>query len=157
MRSECSSAQLCLWVVWKKKKRKEKQGDGQGVVHFKALLFDEWIKGKKYTQWWQFWRKEGFIWEMSADVRSRSNQTNRPNAELFWRFSLSVFPLQTVVMAVFENDKSPEMQLRFWNHWHARQPTAKQRVIDIGMFLTSQNPHTCNHYLIAKLTRILCM
>lgn len=49
-------------------------------------------------------------------------------------FSVTSPPLQqTVVMAVFENDKSPEMQLRFWNHWHARQPTAKQRVIDIGM------------------------
>lgn len=48
-------------------------------------------------------------------------------------------PPQTVVMAVFENDKSPEMQLRFWNHWHARQPTAKQRVIDIGMFF--KNTH----------------
>lgn len=36
-------------------------------------------------------------------------------------------------MAVFENDKSPETQLRFWNHWHARQPTVRQRVIDIGM------------------------
>ncbi|RCU34630.1 hypothetical protein DVA76_19505 [Acinetobacter baumannii] len=44
-------------------------------------------------------------------------------------------PLQTVVMAVFENDKSPETQLRFWNHWHARQPTAKQRVIDVGKFI----------------------
>lgn len=40
--------------------------------------------------------------------------------------------LQTMVMAVFENDKTPEMQLRFWNHWHSRQPTVKQRVIDIG-------------------------
>ncbi|KAK2825953.1 hypothetical protein Q5P01_020167 [Channa striata] len=40
--------------------------------------------------------------------------------------------VRTVVMAVFENDKSPEMQLRFWNHWHARQPTVKQRVIDIA-------------------------
>ncbi|KAM8913882.1 grainyhead-like protein 3 homolog isoform 2-T2 [Spinachia spinachia] len=39
--------------------------------------------------------------------------------------------VKTVVMALFENDKNPEMQLRFWNHWHARQPTAKQRVIDI--------------------------
>ncbi len=39
-------------------------------------------------------------------------------------------------MAVFENDKSPEMQLKYWNHWHARQPTVKQRVIDIGAFLT---------------------
>nr|XP_040056357.1 grainyhead-like protein 3 homolog isoform X1 [Gasterosteus aculeatus aculeatus] len=40
--------------------------------------------------------------------------------------------VKTVVMALFENDKNPEMQLRFWNHWHARQPTAKQRVIDIA-------------------------
>ncbi|XP_077415411.1 grainyhead-like protein 3 homolog isoform X1 [Vanacampus margaritifer] len=40
--------------------------------------------------------------------------------------------VKTVVMAVFENDKTPEMQLRFWNHWHARQPTVKQRVIDIA-------------------------
>ncbi|XP_028252188.1 grainyhead-like protein 3 homolog isoform X2 [Parambassis ranga] len=40
--------------------------------------------------------------------------------------------VKSVVMAVFENDKSPEMQLRFWNHWHGRQPTVKQRVIDIA-------------------------
>nr|XP_021323104.1 grainyhead-like protein 3 homolog isoform X3 [Danio rerio] len=40
--------------------------------------------------------------------------------------------VKTVIMAVFENDKSPEMQLKYWNHWHARQPTVKQRVIDIA-------------------------
>ncbi|MCI4382383.1 hypothetical protein PGIGA_G00014330 [Pangasianodon gigas] len=40
--------------------------------------------------------------------------------------------VKTVIMAVFENEKSPEMQLKCWNHWHARQPTAKQRVIDIA-------------------------
>uniref|UniRef100_A0A8C7PK87 Grainyhead-like transcription factor 3 n=1 Tax=Oncorhynchus mykiss TaxID=8022 RepID=A0A8C7PK87_ONCMY len=40
--------------------------------------------------------------------------------------------VKTVVMAVFENDKSAEIQLRCWNHWHARQPTVKQRVIDIA-------------------------
>ncbi|KAJ0062785.1 hypothetical protein NL108_007798 [Boleophthalmus pectinirostris] len=40
--------------------------------------------------------------------------------------------VKTVVMAVFENDKTPEMQLKFWNHWHARQPTIRQRVIDIA-------------------------
>ncbi|XP_071354007.1 grainyhead-like protein 3 homolog [Trachinotus anak] len=45
---------------------------------------------------------------------------------------LNATKVKTVVMAVFENDKSPEMQLRFWNHWHARQPTVKQRVIDIA-------------------------
>ncbi|XP_013131843.1 grainyhead-like protein 3 homolog isoform X2 [Oreochromis niloticus] len=45
---------------------------------------------------------------------------------------LTATKVKTVVMAVFENDKNPEMQLRFWNHWHGRQPTAKQRVIDIA-------------------------
>ncbi|XP_046904700.1 grainyhead-like protein 3 homolog isoform X2 [Hypomesus transpacificus] len=43
-----------------------------------------------------------------------------------------VSKVKTVVMAVFENDKSPETQLKCWNHWHARQPTVKQRVIDIA-------------------------
>ncbi|XP_028995455.1 grainyhead-like protein 3 homolog [Betta splendens] len=46
--------------------------------------------------------------------------------------NLPTTKVKTVVMAVFENDKAPEMQLRFWNHWHARQPTVKQRVIDIA-------------------------
>ncbi|XP_010877863.2 grainyhead-like protein 3 homolog [Esox lucius] len=46
--------------------------------------------------------------------------------------SLSTNKVKTVVMAVFENDKSAEIQLRCWNHWHARQPTVKQRVIDIA-------------------------
>ncbi|XP_021173150.2 grainyhead-like protein 3 homolog [Fundulus heteroclitus] len=45
---------------------------------------------------------------------------------------LTATKVKTVVMAVFENDKTPEMQLRFWNHWHARQPTVKQRVLDIA-------------------------
>lgn len=35
-------------------------------------------------------------------------------------------------MVVFDNDKVPVEQLRFWRHWHSRQPTAKQRVIDVG-------------------------
>lgn len=35
-------------------------------------------------------------------------------------------------MVVFDNDKVPAEQLRFWKHWHSRQPTAKQRVIDVG-------------------------
>ncbi|KAJ8385540.1 hypothetical protein AAFF_G00184940 [Aldrovandia affinis] len=45
---------------------------------------------------------------------------------------LSSSKVKTVVMAVFENDKNAEVQLKCWNHWHARQPTVKQRVIDIA-------------------------
>jgi len=36
-------------------------------------------------------------------------------------------------MIVFDNEKIPTEQLKFWKHWHSRQPTAKQRVIDVGM------------------------
>ncbi|XP_056447334.1 grainyhead-like protein 3 homolog isoform X2 [Gadus chalcogrammus] len=46
--------------------------------------------------------------------------------------NLTASKVKTVVMAVFEHDKSPEIQLRCWNHWHGRQPTVKQRVIDIA-------------------------
>lgn len=35
-------------------------------------------------------------------------------------------------MIVFDNEKIPLEQLKFWKHWHSRQPTAKQRVIDVG-------------------------
>ncbi|MGH0178330.1 UNVERIFIED_CONTAM: hypothetical protein FKN15_077303 [Acipenser sinensis] len=48
------------------------------------------------------------------------------------QLTLNTFASQTVVMAVFENEKNAETQLKCWNHWHSRQPTAKQRVIDIG-------------------------
>lgn len=46
--------------------------------------------------------------------------------------AITASKVKTVIMAVFENDKTPEMQLKFWNHWHARQPTIKQRVLDIA-------------------------
>lgn len=57
--------------------------------------------------------------------------------ERAWRLGLQTrvtwaLCLQSVVMVVFDNDKVPVEQLRFWRHWHSRQPTAKQRVIDVG-------------------------
>ncbi|KAJ7416624.1 grainyhead like transcription factor 3 [Willisornis vidua] len=41
-------------------------------------------------------------------------------------------PQESVVMIVFDNEKVPTEQLKFWKHWHSRQPTAKQRVIDVA-------------------------
>lgn len=35
-------------------------------------------------------------------------------------------------MAVFDNGKPVEEQIKYWKHWHSRQHTAKQRVIDFG-------------------------
>ncbi|XP_077193736.1 grainyhead-like protein 3 homolog [Paroedura picta] len=40
--------------------------------------------------------------------------------------------VKSVVMVVFDNEKIPMEQLKFWKHWHSRQPTAKQRVIDVA-------------------------
>ncbi|XP_038614282.1 grainyhead-like protein 3 homolog [Tachyglossus aculeatus] len=45
---------------------------------------------------------------------------------------LSSNKVKSVVMIVFDNEKIPVEQLRFWKHWHSRQPTAKQRVIDVA-------------------------
>ncbi|EMP28042.1 Grainyhead-like protein 3 like protein [Chelonia mydas] len=41
-------------------------------------------------------------------------------------------PQESTVMVVFDNEKNPTEQLKFWKHWHSRQPTAKQRVIDVA-------------------------
>nr|KAF6443894.1 grainyhead like transcription factor 3 [Molossus molossus] len=46
--------------------------------------------------------------------------------------ALSSNKVKSVVMVVFDNEKVPVEQLRFWKHWHSRQPTAKQRVIDVA-------------------------
>lgn len=35
-------------------------------------------------------------------------------------------------MVVFSEDKNRDEQLKYWRYWHARQHTAKQRVLDIG-------------------------
>ncbi|KAL2296087.1 hypothetical protein Nmel_017621 [Mimus melanotis] len=45
---------------------------------------------------------------------------------------LSSNKVKSVVMIVFDNEKIPTEQLKFWKHWHSRQPTAKQRVIDVA-------------------------
>uniref|UniRef100_A0A8D0HER3 Grainyhead like transcription factor 3 n=1 Tax=Sphenodon punctatus TaxID=8508 RepID=A0A8D0HER3_SPHPU len=45
---------------------------------------------------------------------------------------LSSSKVKSVVMVVFDNEKIPMEQLKFWKHWHSRQPTAKQRVIDVA-------------------------
>ncbi|XP_053123983.1 grainyhead-like protein 3 homolog isoform X2 [Hemicordylus capensis] len=47
-------------------------------------------------------------------------------------FHLSSNKVKSVVMVVFDNEKVPMEQLKFWKHWHSRQPTAKQRVIDVA-------------------------
>lgn len=39
---------------------------------------------------------------------------------------------QSVIMVVFSEDKNRDEQLKYWKYWHARQHTAKQRVLDIG-------------------------
>ncbi|XP_075764727.1 grainyhead-like protein 3 homolog isoform X3 [Pelodiscus sinensis] len=45
---------------------------------------------------------------------------------------LSSRRVKSTVMIVFDNEKNPTEQLKFWKHWHSRQPTAKQRVIDVA-------------------------
>uniref|UniRef100_A0A3Q3XCX3 Grh/CP2 DB domain-containing protein n=1 Tax=Mola mola TaxID=94237 RepID=A0A3Q3XCX3_MOLML len=39
--------------------------------------------------------------------------------------------VRSVIMVVFSEDKNRDEQLKYWKYWHARQHTAKQRVLDI--------------------------
>ncbi|XP_069751756.1 grainyhead-like protein 3 homolog isoform X2 [Narcine bancroftii] len=50
--------------------------------------------------------------------------------------------VRSVIMAVFDNGKTPEEQLKYWKHWHSRQHTAKQRVIDFD-YKESNNTISC--------------
>ncbi|XP_030075473.1 grainyhead-like protein 3 homolog isoform X1 [Microcaecilia unicolor] len=52
---------------------------------------------------------------------------------------LSSNKVKSVVMVVFDNEKNPEEQLKRWKHWHSRQPTAKQRVIDVADYKENYN------------------
>ncbi|XP_056330925.1 grainyhead-like protein 2 homolog [Danio aesculapii] len=47
--------------------------------------------------------------------------------------------VRTVVMVVFGQEKCRDEQLKYWNYWHTRQHTAKQRVLDIADYKESFN------------------
>ncbi|XP_029022639.1 grainyhead-like transcription factor 2b isoform X2 [Betta splendens] len=47
--------------------------------------------------------------------------------------------VRSVIMVVFSEDKNRDEQLKYWNYWHSRQHTAKQRVLDIADYKESFN------------------
>ncbi|XP_072890779.1 grainyhead-like protein 3 homolog isoform X2 [Hemitrygon akajei] len=51
--------------------------------------------------------------------------------------------VRSMVMAVFDNGKSQEDQLKYWKHWHSRQHTAKQRIIDFADYKESNSTISC--------------
>lgn len=40
--------------------------------------------------------------------------------------------LQSVVMLMFREEKSPEDEIKAWQFWHGRQHSIKQRILDAG-------------------------
>ncbi|XP_078094036.1 grainyhead-like protein 3 homolog isoform X2 [Mustelus asterias] len=50
--------------------------------------------------------------------------------------------VRSMIMAVFDNAKTPEEQVKYWKHWHSRQHTVKQRVIDFD-YKESSNTISC--------------
>ncbi len=69
---------------------------------------------------------------------------------------VSLFPLQSVIMVVFGEDKCRDEQLKNWKYWHSRQHTAKQRVLDIGemiiVILLADRPAFYTHGLTGFLS-----
>lgn len=44
------------------------------------------------------------------------------------------FRLQSVIMLMFREEKSPEDEIKAWQFWHSRQHSVKQRILDAGKF-----------------------
>jgi hypothetical protein len=42
--------------------------------------------------------------------------------------------LQSVVMLMFREEKSPEDEIKAWQFWHGRQHSVKQRILDAGEY-----------------------
>lgn len=43
-----------------------------------------------------------------------------------------ILPLQSVIMLMFREEKSPEDEIKAWQFWHSRQHSVKQRILDAG-------------------------
>lgn len=43
--------------------------------------------------------------------------------------------MQSVIMLMFREEKSPEDEIKAWQFWHARQHSVKQRILDAGKFI----------------------
>lgn len=44
----------------------------------------------------------------------------------------SSIPLQSVIMLMFREEKSPDDEIKAWQFWHSRQHSVKQRILDAG-------------------------
>lgn len=45
---------------------------------------------------------------------------------------LFFYHLQSVVMLMFREEKSPDDEIKAWQFWHGRQHSVKQRILDAG-------------------------
>lgn len=46
-----------------------------------------------------------------------------------------LFMLQSIVMLMFREEKSPEDEIKAWQFWHGRQHSVKQRILDAGKYI----------------------
>lgn len=59
-----------------------------------------------------------------------------------------LFLFQSVVMLMFREEKSPEDEIKAWQFWHGRQHSVKQRILDAGKYLPSQQTNPKNRIMM---------
>lgn len=57
---------------------------------------------------------------------------DKPSRRRFINYFLLFFRLQSVIMLMFREEKSPEDEIKAWQFWHSRQHSVKQRILDAG-------------------------
>lgn len=60
-------------------------------------------------------------------------------------YTIDLLLLQSVVMLMFREEKSPEDEIKAWQFWHGRQHSVKQRILDAGKLYLL---HKCNSYSV---------
>jgi len=70
--------------------------------------------------------------------------TLRETGQRPWKYKST--QVMSVVQIVFGDSKQEEEQLRNWRYWHARQHTARQRVIDIADYKESCFVHEVDEF-----------
>lgn len=64
-----------------------------------------------------------------------------------------LFLFQSVVMLMFREEKSPEDEIKAWQFWHGRQHSVKQRILDAGKYLPSQQTNPKKNRIMMVICR----
>merc|ERR1712071_648288 len=104
---------------------------------------------------------------ISTSQRREDDRITYINKGQFYGITLEYVPdpdrpiknqtVKSVVMLVFREEKSSEEEAKAWQFWHARQHSAKQRILDAGNHRIHFHLQKKNIYLFLSELKLIKM